>query len=264
MKKIIAIILCIVLCLSDITVVLAENEQGEIYCTINAEFSDKVGQLEKIQVMVKDNHVYANAEELATRLGYKMASDNECVLVYNQENEALPYGFTQFYIDDTKVTHTLFTEVVSSYEAPFETIKNDKGAWIPLEYSLLILNSGMMMIDNTILIDIPQKDIIDICFDIVKNNAQYTFEWAEDFGYTVGDLFWTEWTSRLVNLLNGALKFDSESWAQLFNNLEFENVYYNKKYGEDLAMLICTQSTKELDEIIEDVEYAQNLLSSDG
>lgn len=264
MKKIIAIILCIALCLSDMTVVMAENEQEETYCTINAEFSDKVGQLEKIQVMVKDDHVYANAEELATRLGYKMASDNECVLIYNQENKSLPYGFTQFYIDDTKVTHTLFTEVVSSYEAPFETIKKDKGAWIPLEYSLLILNSGMMMLDNTVLIDIPQKDIIDICFDIVKNNAHYTFEWAEDFGYTEGDVFGLEWTSRLVNLLNGALKFDSESWAQLFNNLEFENVYYNKKYGEDLALLICTQSAKELDEIIEDVENAQNLLSSDG
>ena len=56
MKKIIAIILCIALCLSDMTVVMAENEQEETYCTINAEFSDKVGQLEKIQVMVKDDH----------------------------------------------------------------------------------------------------------------------------------------------------------------------------------------------------------------
>lgn len=265
MKKIIAIILCIALCLSDMTVVMAENEQEETYCTINAEFSDKVGQLEKIQVMVKDDHVYANAEELATRLGYKMASDNECVLIYNQENESLPYGFTQFYIDDTKVTHTLFTEVVSSYEAPFETIKNDKGAWIPLEYSLLILNSGMMMLDNTILIDIPQKDIIDICFDIVNNNVHYTFEWSKDFGY-IEDSFEHKvltYLSHYINVFNGILQFDGDSWAQFFSEVQLNNSAYHSKYGKDLAMLICTSSNEELEVIINEVEIANDLLGKD-
>lgn len=264
MKKIIAIVLCIALCLSDMTFVMAENEQEEMYYTINAEFSDKVGQIEQVQVMVKDNHVYANAEELAGRLGYQVASNEEYVLVYNQDNEEIPYGFTQFYINDTRVTHTLFTEFISSYEAPFATIKNDKGDWIPLEYSLLILNSGMMIGDKGILVDMPQKDIVDICLDIVRNNDHYTFQWAEDFGYSIGDVYEIGISSHFVNLFNGILKFDDDSWAQLFNHMELENTYYNKEYGKDLAMLICTQSSKELNEIIEEVENVQNLLSEDG
>ena len=36
---------------------------------------------------------------------------------------------------------------------------------------------------NIIMNKNKQKDIIDICFDIVNNNVHYTFEWSKDFGY---------------------------------------------------------------------------------
>ena len=76
----------------------------------------------------------------------------------------------------------LFTQMADSYEAPFETIKNENGVWIPLEYSLLLLNSSMLVVDNTILIDMPSKNIIDIYMDVLKNNQTYLFDWQDDIG----------------------------------------------------------------------------------
>lgn len=54
--------------------------------------------------------------------------------------------------------------------------------WIPLEYSLLLLNSSMLVVDNTILIDMPSKNIIDIYMDVLKNNQTYLFDWQDDIG----------------------------------------------------------------------------------
>ena len=65
----------------------------------------------------------------------------------------------------------LFTKM-ADYEAAFESVKNEKGAWIPLEQSLLLLNSSMLIVDNTILIDMPSKNIIDIYMDILKDNQK--------------------------------------------------------------------------------------------
>lgn len=50
----------------------------------------------------------------------------------------------------------LFNKMVD-YEAPIETIKNDDGAWIPLEFSLLLLNSSDVVLDNQVHIEMPQR-----------------------------------------------------------------------------------------------------------
>ena len=63
------------------------------------------------------------------------------------------------------------------------SVKNREGSWIPLEYSLLLINSGMMITDDALLIDIPTKRIIDYFYDIAKNSEKYNFDWADDFGY---------------------------------------------------------------------------------
>lgn len=132
---------------------MADKEEEKLYYTMNVEFSDEVGQTEEIHFMVKNNHVYVNAEELAIRLGYQIGSTEEYVLIYNCDNEELPYAFTKFYINTAKVVHTIFLEWIDTYEAPFETIKNAEGIWIPFDYSLLILNSSKMLPVNKFLID---------------------------------------------------------------------------------------------------------------
>lgn len=163
MRRLISLILCIAMLISSSTVVLADESTEEVYNTVSVEFSDSIGNIETLQIMVKNDNVYANAKELGERLGYDVAISEEYVSIYNQDaDETVPYGLTVFYYDSTKVGHMLFTQMVDSYEAPFETIKNENGAWIPLEYSLLLLNSSMLVVDNTILIDMPSKNIIDI------------------------------------------------------------------------------------------------------
>ena len=125
MRRLISLILCIAMLISSSTVVLADESTEEVYNTVSVEFSDSIGNIETLQIMVKNDNVYANAKELGERLGYDVAISEEYVSIYNQDaDETVPYGLTVFYYDSTKVGHMLFTQMVDSYEAPFETIKH--------------------------------------------------------------------------------------------------------------------------------------------
>lgn len=247
MKKIISFILCIAMLLSPVQVVFADENEEEFYNTVSVEFSDNIGNLETLEVMVKDDNVYANVEELAARLGYDVSISDEYVSVYNKEaSENIPYGLTVFYYDSTKVSHMLFTKMVDTYEAPCETLKNENGVWIPLEYSLLLLNSSMLIVENTILIDMPSKNVIDIYMDILKNNQTYLFDWNKDFGYTEFDWKLVGSASHVVNMFNGLLKKDGATWVQFVQMFAMDSSSYDSKYSEAIAELFCTYSDSEL------------------
>lgn len=266
MKRITVLILVITLLVSSSVTAFAEENSEEQYININVEFSDNIGAVEHLDVMIKDGHVYANAEELAGRLGYQVSDTNgTCVSIYNKENESLPYELTQFFYNDTKVKHMVFTKMVEDYEAPFPTISNGNGIWIPMEYSLLLLNSGFMIADNTVLIDIPEKSITDIFMDILKNNNRYRFEWEKDFGYTDDYRDFLLIDSHLVQVFNNVLKLDGDTWLLLFQTvaLDYPDAY-DAKYGEELAMLICTESDKELEATKKQVERWMDLFTEDG
>lgn len=259
MKRIIGIFISIMLLISSIMSVMADNTINKKYYTINVEFSDNRSEIEHLNVMIKDNHVYVNAEELAGRLGYNINVTDIGVSISNATKNNLPYRITQFFYNDTRVNHMLFSRMLKNYEAPYPSIKDERGAWIPMEYSLLLLNSSMMIINDTVLIDIPEKDIMDIFRDIMKTN--YSFEWETDFGYTPSDVTWIRRYSHVANLLNGALGGD---WKQLFQSFIANSDSYDEKFGENLAMLLCTESDKELEESIEQVEKYYNIFNEDG
>ena len=102
----------------------------------------------------------------------------------------------------------LLTQSADSYETPFEIIKNESGVWIPLEYSLLLLNSSMLVVDNTILIDMPSKNIIDIYMDVLKNNQTYLFDWQDDIGISEKNEDTMGKASFVVTMFNGLLNMD--------------------------------------------------------
>lgn len=241
------------------------TENNEEYYTIQVEYSDNTGHQESLDVMIQNDNVFVDAKMLAERLGYTFGENGESAVIFNKDmSNNLPFGITQFKYDSTQVSHMLFNNMVDTYEAPFASVKNNEGSWIPFEYSLLLLNSGMMLTDDAVLIDIPTKRIIDYFFDVAKNSTKYGFDWADDFGYTETDIKVLGGSSHLINVFNGLLGFDGASWATLFQQFAGSTASYDKKYGENLAMLLCTESDKELQATIDQVDMFINLLDEDG
>jgi len=264
MKRIISLLLALVIAISTTTTSFAANT-GEEYYTVQVEYSDNIGHQEGLDIMILNSNVFVDAKMLAERLGYTFGENGEGVVIYNKDtSNGLPFGITRFKYNSTQVSHMLFNNMIDTYEAPFASIKNSKGCWIPLEYSLLLINSGMMITDDALLIDIPTKRIIDYFYDIAKNSGKYNFDWADDFGYTETDLNVLAGSSHLINVFNGLLGFDGASWATLFQQFAGSMASYDKKYGENLAMLLCSESDKELQASIEKVELLTDLLDVDG
>lgn len=265
MRRIISLALCMVMLISTSNVVLADESTEEVYNTVSVEFSDNIGNVETLQVMVKNDNVYASAEELGKRLGYDVGISEEYVSIYNQDaDENVPYGLTVFYYDSTKVGHMLFAQMVDSYEAPFETIKNENGVWIPLEYSLLLLNSSMLIVENTILIDIPSKNIVDILMDILKKNQKYLFDWQDDIGLSKHNEDTMRKASLVVTMFSGLLNMDGDSWVQFVQNFALDSSSYDSKYGEELAMLLCTYSSDELEQEVKEMKKLMSHFNGKG
>lgn len=262
MKKIIALLLCLFLVLNDAFLVRAENE--EQYGTIQVEFSDKVGECELLHVMTKGNNLYINAEELIPRLGYQLHTSHDKITIYNSENEALPEKFVQLFYGDVKVRNKVFTEIVDAYEAPFESIRNEQGVWVPMEYVLILLNSSMLILEDAVVINMPEKNIVDAYMDIMKNNSTYLFDWGKDFGYTDFDIQTLGIATHLVNQFQGILDFDGFSWTQLLQSFCLSSSAYDKKYGKDISLLLCSESDGELEALKKQASICQNLFSTKG
>ena len=264
MRKTISLFLALVIMIS-ISVPTFAAKSSEEYYTIQAEYSDNIGHKESLSVMIQNDNVFVDAKMLAERLGYTFGENDKCAVIFNTDkSNGLPFGITQFKYNSTEVSHMLFNNMIDTYEAPFASIKNSEGSWIPFEYSLLLLNSGMMITDDAVLIDIPTKRIIDYFFDVAKSSTKYEFDWADDFGYTETDIKVLGGSSHLINIFNGVLGFDGASWASLFQQFAGSMASYDKKYGENLAMLLCTESDKELQASIDQVDMFINLLDEDG
>lgn len=264
MKKAISLFLVLVMMIS-MSVPAFAAESREEYYTIQVEYSDNIGHQESLDIMIQNDNVFVDAEMLAERLGYTFGENGESAVILNKDtSNNLPFGITQFKYNSTHVSHMLFNNMIDTYEAPFASVKNNEGSWIPFEYSLLLFNSGMMLTDDAVLIDIPTKRIIDYFYDVAKNSTKYGFDWADDFGYTETDIKVLGGSSHLINVFNGVLGFDGAPWASLFQQFAGSMDSYDKKYGENLAMLLCTESDKELQASIDQVDMFINLLDEDG
>lgn len=263
MKRIIGLLLVFVIIISSVPVSAAET--SEEYYAIPVEYSDNRGHEEYIDIMIKNNNVYVNAKMLAERMGYTYREGDEKIVFINSDpSNGLPVCLTIFSINSAKVEHRMLNSLFVSYEAPFATVKNDKGSWVPFEYSLLLINSGMMITDSAVLIDIPTKTIIDYYLDVMVNRQKYQFSWEDDFGYSAKDVNVLWGCSYYVNRLNGLLEFDGASWVSLFQQFAGSYESYDKKYGEDFATLLCTESDKELQETVDKVELMVDALDEDG
>ncbi len=252
MKKIISILLSAIILLTTGTAYATETKSADIsYNTLPVEFSDNLGTTENLDAMVDDGHLYVNAKQLGERLGYQVKAGDEYVAVFNKEfSNTVPYGITTFYYDSTKVGHMLFNKMVD-YEAPFKTVKNADGEWIPFEFSLLLLNSSDVVLDKKIHVDMPEKNIVDIYMDVLKNNERYLFDWEADAGATPGSMFAMGTAANMVQIFNGVLDWDGASWCQLINSFSMDSSSYDAKYSESFAKMFCTYSEEELSQDVD-------------
>lgn len=252
MKKIISILLSAIILLTTGTAYATETKSADIsYNTLPVEFSDNLGTTENLDAMVDDGHLYVNAKQLGERLGYQVKAGDEYVAVFNKEfSNTVPYGITTFYYDSTKVGHMLFNNMVD-YEAPFKTVKNADGEWIPFEFSLLLLNSSDVLLDKKIHVDMPEKNIVDIYMDVLKNNDRYLFDWEADAGATPGSMFAMGTAANMVQIFNGVLDWDGASWCQLINSFSMDSSSYDAKYSESFAKMFCTYSDEELSQDVD-------------
>jgi len=246
MKRVISFFLCAIMLMSSTYTALAKETTDISYNTLSVEFSDKLGTTEELNVMVTEEHLYVDAEQLGDRLGYQVEVGNEYVAIYNKNfSNTVPYGLTTFYYDSTKVRHMLFNKMVD-YEAPFKIVKNSDGVWIPFEFSLLLLNSSDVVLDNQVHIEMPQKNIVDIYMDILKNNDRYLFDWKSDAGASEGSIFAMGTGAYFVQVFSGILDKDGASWSQLIDSFYLKMDSYDRKYAENFARMFCTYSDEEL------------------
>ena len=246
MKRVISFFLCVIMLMSSTYTALAKETTDISYNTLSVEFSDNLGTTEELNVMVTEEHLYVDAEQLGDRLGYQVEVGNEYVAIYNKNfSNTVPYGLTTFYYDSTKVRHMLFNKMVD-YEAPFKIIKNSDGVWIPFEFSLLLLNSSDVVLDNQVHIEMPQKNIVDIYMDILKNNDRYLFDWKSDAGASEGSIFAMGTGAYFVQVFSGILDKDGASWSQLIDSFYLKMDSYDRKYAESFARMFCTYSDEEL------------------
>ena len=252
MKKIISILLSTIILLTTGTAYATETKSADIsYNTLPVEFSDNLGTTENLDAMVDDGHLYVNAKQLGERLGYQVKAGEEYVAIFNKEfSNTVPYGITTFYYDSTKVGHMLFNKMVD-YEAPLKTVKNADGEWIPFEFSLLLLNSSDVVLDKKIHVDMPEKNIVDIYMDVLKNNDRYLFDWEADAGATPGSMFAMGTAANMVQIFNGVLDWDGASWCQLINSFSMDSSSYDAKYSESFAKMFCTYSDEELSQDVD-------------
>ena len=255
MKKIISILLSAIILLTTGTAYATETKSADIsYNTLPVEFSDNLGTTENLDAMVDDGHLYVNAKQLGERLGYQVKAGDEYMAIFNKEySNTVPYGITTFYYDSTKVGHMLFNKMVD-YEAPFKTVKNADGEWIPFEFSLLLLNSSDVVLDKKIHVDMPEKNIVDIYMDVLKNNDRYLFDWEADAGATHGSMFAMGTAANMVQIFNGVLDWDGASWCQLINSFSMDSSSYDAKYSESFAKMFCTYSDEELSQDVDAIK----------
>ena len=89
MKKILSLSLVLILMICTVPFVVSADET-EIYKSVSVEYSDNRGKTEKLDVMVKNQNVYVEANELALRFGFICAVSDGFINIKNITNINLP------------------------------------------------------------------------------------------------------------------------------------------------------------------------------
>lgn len=185
MKKIFCLILTLTLLLNSF--VISCFASTEEYKTINAEFSDKKDAVESLDVMVIDSNVYIEAHQLGERLGYevKLTNNENGVVIFADGKGNIPRTLAVFYFGSNEVEYLVLNSM-KKYETPFNSIKNDKGIWIPFKYAILALNSSMLIINDVVTITMPQNTLLNTMLRVSQDMNNIQFDYHSDMLLAMG------------------------------------------------------------------------------
>lgn len=244
-------IICFLLSISFILNTLSvyanekETENDASFYIAPVEYDDQKGNIENLSLMVIDNDVYVNAEQIAKRLGYNFSTKDGRTAISNTKDNSLPKTFIFYSVGKEEVIQLNNNEQIH-YKAPCACKEVNGNVWVPFTFTLLMLNSSMLIQDNVLLIETPHKDLLDVFYDVFVNKDIYEFDFMTDFGYTDKDIGAIWGGSRLSTVWNGVLSMNATSWAALFQAFSDNDAALDAKYGKDLAILLCTESDEEL------------------
>lgn len=267
MKKIFSLFLAFLLIFCVFMPTLAVDDDSKEYASLTVEYSDNLGMLENLNIMVKDKHVYVDALQFAERLGYSVNKTDEYVTIYNidtlQSDSDTPVMLLIFYFNSKKVDYYIDLNILT-YEAPFESINDDNGVWVPLKYAMYALKSSMLIVNNVVEISMPRKDLNDLIFEVAKKGEEIRFDFFKDAYFGDGDFKVKLGCSRIVNLFSGLLKFEGESWALTAQQFFGDTSAYDQKYAEKFVKLFCTNSDKELEELNKQITVLNDIFDEKG
>lgn len=262
MRKIICLLLAFSMLLSFAVPSYANESEEPWYGTLNVEYSDALGTLEQLDVMIKNDHVYAEVNALSERLGYKCMRDGDLLSIYADDyffHQDVPLLAVHFSIHSTDVYYNPLFGVWNKYTAPAPCVKDAEGEWVPLTYTLVLLGGNSTLLGDTLLIEMPRDNVLSVAAMIANNDMLFSFDWVDDFGYSETTTNVTDGAARIVTLFSGLLEFDGAAWLSLIDWSAFD-----KKYGDTLVTMFCTNSAEELEESIDQVEVSLEVFSNDG
>ena len=97
---------------------LADSIAEPAYVTVYVEYSDNPDHAEPLTLLIQDGNVYADAEVLAQRLGYRCELTDESLLIYNSSSPSLPFLCASFFLDSTRTELALnqeYAQLVTRY-----------------------------------------------------------------------------------------------------------------------------------------------------
>lgn len=252
--RLLSMVMIGVFLLSSTVIAMEADNAEQISCPISITGSD---ELQTIDLLVADSHVYADAGEMSELFGYdcQIAIETQKIVISDRENLFL----MAFSAKNTKVDYMLGVGKVLEYAAPVKSIIEDaQTAWIPFDYFLNLADSGYVIKDDRLQIEEPRITGIKLLKQmLIEGINEYGFDLLEELGHDEQSFYITGAASHLVNYFNGILGMDASAWALTFTQFG-EGNSFDKKYGETLAALFVTNSRNELSEFADRTEDASD------
>jgi len=146
-----------------------DSVQSDLYGRLPVYLLDNGGDITYLEVYIHKDNLYVKASSFANEFGYSIGYTDDGVQLLQAENssdEDYSWTFLSNFKNKSKAVWVFDGEEVTNYTAPFKTIKNDQGTWIPLQFAIKIMGREMVINSGGIVVSEPHETI-----DTIINNV---------------------------------------------------------------------------------------------